>query len=447
MNIKTLLRLFSDKGCNKIYVKELSPNDNSKNQVYLGGSFDVLNILPIKEIITDSDGNWKRDRYKTRLDFYWINNEGILNQAPNAQLILYPKYPEVRFSGFLQGSKNAPSELMANRIAKRLLFLGVSGSAQIIGYVVGPESTLAKEFHSLTAAEEVGVFKALTVIGSKIEYDSKHKLLIELKRINELGWINSKRLDRERNILPCNSSNCGGYTLESELGITPNGYSEPDYLGWEVKQFGVKNFSKFKSTVITLMTPEPTHGFYVDKGVEYFIREYGYADKMGREHRMNFGGIHKYGIIEKTTGLKLIVDGYNAEDGKIDNLDGYVGLIDKKENIAASWSFPSLLKHWNTKHANACYIPSMNKKNEDEIYKKQYRYGSHVMLGNQTDFSFFLKQVSLGNIYYDPGIKLEFAIEGVRTQNIKRRSQFRIKANNLTNLYRQNEIIDLQKIV
>jgi len=28
-------------------------------------------------------------------------------------------------------------------------------------------------------------------------------------------------------------SNRGGYTLEAELGITPNGYSEPDFMGWE----------------------------------------------------------------------------------------------------------------------------------------------------------------------------------------------------------------------
>jgi hypothetical protein len=31
------------------------------------------------------------------------------------------------------------------------------------------------------------------------------------------------------------SSNCGGYTLEAELGATPNGYSEPDFMGWEIK--------------------------------------------------------------------------------------------------------------------------------------------------------------------------------------------------------------------
>ncbi|MEO0062747.1 MAG: hypothetical protein RLZZ08_1307, partial [Pseudomonadota bacterium] len=32
------------------------------------------------------------------------------------------------------------------------------------------------------------------------------------------------------------------YTLEAELGITPNGIAEPDFQGWEVKQYGVRDF-------------------------------------------------------------------------------------------------------------------------------------------------------------------------------------------------------------
>ena len=53
-----------------------------------------------------------------------------------------------------------------------------------------------------------------------------------------------------------------------------------------------------------------------------------------------------------------------------------------------------------------------------------------------------LKQISNGNLYYDPGIKLELAIEDKRKQNIKRRSQFRIKSY-LSTLYKSNEIINL----
>lgn len=51
--------------------------------------------------------------------------------------------------------------------------------------------------------------------------NNKADLINELLRIHQLGWIKSKRLDRFGNILDCEAPNCGGYTLEAELGITP----------------------------------------------------------------------------------------------------------------------------------------------------------------------------------------------------------------------------------
>lgn len=436
----------ADNGCRKVYAKRLSPNDNSKNQVYLGGSFDVLNILPIKEIFSDNEGDWKRTRFKTKLDFKWIDEEGKLILAPEAQLILYPKYPEVRFSGFLKGTKNAPSELMNSRIDRRLLFFGISDSGQIIGFVTEPESELYNEFHSLSDLPEIGVFKEITLQGVELRIDSKTELLNELRRIHKLGWIKSKRLDKSGKILACEATNCGGYTLEAELGIIPNGNSDPDYLGWEIKQFSVKNFQKYNSSIITLMTPEPTNGFYVQEGIESFIRKYGYKDKRGREERLNFGGLHKYEMTTASTNLKLVIEGYDILSQKITNTDGFVGLIDKDENIASSWSFSSLMAHWNKKHAKACYVPSKTKKEQNAFFNgKQYLYGETILLGMRTDFSFLLKEMSSGNIYYDPGIKLELEIPGKRKQNIKRRSQFRIKSGNVGNLYKNYEILDLNK--
>ena len=445
MILKTLFKIYSDHNCSKVYVKKLSPNDNSRNQVYFGGSFDVLNILPIKEIITDNDGDWNSTRYKTKLDFFWVSEEGILTKAPEAQLILYPKYPEVRFSGFLRKSKGGPSELMTSRIDQRLLFLGVSNDGKIVAYVTSPDSQLSNEFNQLENLVDVGIFKEIILEEGVIQLNSRSQLLDELTRIHNLGWIDSKRLDKNRNILSCTSSNCGGYTLEAELGITPNGYSEPDYLGWEIKQFSVKNFNKLNSSTVTLMTPEPTHGLYIELGIEAFIRNYGYNDKRGRLSRMNFGGIHKFDQTQPSTNLKLIIEGFDSMTQMITNPNGFIGLLDPKENVADSWSFITLLKHWNRKHANACYVPSLNRKNA-QLYpfsKQQYFYGNNIILGSATDFSLFLSQIANGNIYYDPGIKLELAIEGSRKQNIKRRSQFRIKSGNLTNLYKKNEVINI----
>lgn len=433
MNLKNLIKLYADNGCSKIYIKTLSPNDNSKNQVYLGSSFEILNILPIKDVIPDDSGDWSKTRFKTKLDFHWLSDEGSIYNAQHAQLILYPKYPEVRFSSFLKSCKNSPSYLMTRRLENRLLLMGIENTGKIIGYVIDPESSLANELNALKDLETQGVFRVMQI---KYLQDTKVLLLKQLKRIHELGWIPSKRLGSKREILPCNSPNCGGYTLEAELGITPNGYSEPDYLGWEVKQFGVKDFAKYNSSIITLMTPEPTGGYYVDSGVNDFIQKFGYKDKLGRKDRMNFGGIHKVGMKHKTTGLTLVLVGFDTESGKIRNSSGAITLLGKDDVVAAEWSFASLLKHWNRKHNKASYVPSLvNKKPE-----RQYFFGNNIILGMGTDFTFFLKQMALGNIYYDPGLKLE----NISTKpKSKRRSQFRIKSLYLPKLYNKNEVVNI----
>jgi hypothetical protein len=434
MTLEHLFKAFSDKGCSKIFIKSLSPNDNSKNQVYLAGSFDILNVFPIKEIIADSSGDWKRDRFKASLNFSWITSDGGLSPAPNSQLILYPKYPEIRFSGFLQKSEKPPSDLMTIRLSGRLLFMAVTDYGEIIGYVAHPESSLAAEFSTLKGLGEYGVFKVYEIQSEK---SAKESLLNQLKRIHNLGWIESKRLDKDGSILSCLAPNCGGYTLEAEFGITPNSFSEPDYLGWELKQFGVSNFLRTQSAIITLMTPEPTGGFYKEQGVIEFLRKYGYPDKNGIEDRINFGGIHRVGSLHPSTKLQMELIGFDSSVGKIRNSDGRIALIDEAGIEVATWSFTSLLKHWNRKHNQACYIPSISQTKPD----RKYSYGNNIILGTGTDFTLLLKQLALGNIYYDPGIKLENATIG--TPKTKRRSQFRIKSGNLGNLYRMNELVDL----
>lgn len=436
MDLSKLIELFANNGCKKIYAKTLAANDNSKNQVYLGGSFDILNIFPFTKVFADDTGDWVRSRFKTSLDFYWINMHGELDHAPKAQLILYPKYPEVRFSGFLQGCTSPPSDLMASRIERRVLFFGIDVSGRIISHVVSPDSQIEKEFSQTDWDEEHGVFKVIPVKVEFSQVDSRAKLIEELTKIHELGWINSKRLDGKGDVLPCRYSNCGGYTLEAELGVTPNGYSEPDYLGWEIKQFAVKDFNKYKASVITLMTPEPTGGIYKERGVEFFIREYGYKDKLGRPDRINFGGVHRCGVKHDRTKITLELPGFDIESGKIKNTLGCIALIDDHGNEAASWSFTSLLEHWRRKHAQASYVPSLTRKKPEQ----QYYFGNNIILGTGTRFDLFLQQMCLGNIYYDPGIKME----NVSTKpKIKRRSQFRIRSKYLSKLYEKNEVLNL----
>ncbi|MCX6317574.1 MAG: MvaI/BcnI family restriction endonuclease [Bacteroidetes bacterium] len=439
MNLKNLIKLFSDLGCSKIYVKELQKNNNSKQQIYIAsGDTQVLNLFPAKNFLAIESGVRKTISFHSLLDFSWLDQEGNSYPAPHSKFILYPDYPEVRFSGFLAGCKKAPSEILNNKVQGRFLFFGISDNGAVYGYAVNPEDEISQEFKHMQGLEKQGVLFTITIVGNKVIKDPKTVLLDELKRIRNKGWIDSKRLNKAGEIQDCNAPQCGGYTLEAELGIIPNGFAEPDYLGWEIKQFGVTNFERLNSSVLTLMTPEPDGGLYVSKGVRPFVHTYGYPDRQ-IDNRKNFGGIYKSGILNTKTNLRLIVDGFDIDSQKIVNAAGGIYLLDSKENNAASWSFASILGHWNKKHAKASYVPC---KTEKEPVRK-YLFGNNVILGEGTDFNLFLSQLCSGNIYYDPAVKV-FYEDG--KERDKRRSQFRIRSKDLIKLYHKSSVIDLDNL-
>src|SRR5437763_1499213 len=104
LSLDTLKEMMMAAGVTRLHLKMMSPNDNSKNQIYLGGDFSALNVIPYQSIYTDrSTEGSKRERYKAAVSFYWLGANGSPHKAPNTQLVLYPKYPEVRLSGFLRG--------------------------------------------------------------------------------------------------------------------------------------------------------------------------------------------------------------------------------------------------------------------------------------------------------------------------------------------------------
>ncbi|TXH02460.1 MAG: hypothetical protein E6R09_04645 [Rhodocyclaceae bacterium] len=436
-SLSNLLELMRNHGADRIYAKKLAPNDNSKNQIYLGGGFGALNIIPHGEIYTDTRqlAGSKQDRPKAPVSFYWVDETGR-HLAPNVQLILYPDYPEVRMSGFLQGCKAAPSHLLTVRDEGRVLFFGVTTQGDVLGYASGPDSPITEELNA-GDWQTVGVFIELpTDPNSKVS--PKDILLAELRRIYGLHWIASQKLAKDGRKLPYAARNGGGYTLEAELGITPNGYSEPDFMGWEVKQYAVNNFTGFlPKGPVTLMTPEPNGGIYKDEGPAEFLRRFGYPDKSGKPDRFNFGGIYTcQKSYHADTGLRVMLNGYDASTGKIVDLDGGIALVNAADEVAARWSFKGMMEHWNRKHAQAAYVLSIF-----QTPPPEYAYGPRILLCEQTDFLLFLKGFSSGVVYYDPGIKIEKASSA--RPEIKRRSQFRVKHNQLTQMYHRHEIIDL----
>jgi hypothetical protein len=436
--VQVLASCMAQHGATRLYAKELAPNDNTKNQIYLGPSFEVLQLIPFGEIIASTIAPEKVLQASVNLG--WIDETGESAPASRTKFILYPQYPEVRLSGFVMGCRHAPSEWLNNekkgRAEGRVLFLGISPNGKVLAYLGTPTSPLAASYHSIKAAFHLaGVLVDISglLLRQKAK-DQDGELISRLRAIHQKGWIEAKRLVKGGEVVECNGTNCGGLTLEAELGVEENGAAEPDFLGWEIKQHKTNNYLRHGTGPITLLTPEPDGGSYID-GVEEFVERYGAHTE--RENISYFQGIHYAGTEHPDTGMRLEVVGFDNHSGKITDANGCVVLLSPKEEVAASWSFRKILTHWCRKHNKAAYIPS---EVDRESGRPMYRYGKDIKLCRSTDPTLLLKGISSGSVYYDPGIKLDRA-----TGKTHRRSQFRVKFNQVGMLYRHSEEIDTTK--
>lgn len=392
--------------------------------------------MPFGDVTIDRNiKDAKRDRFKADVQFYWVSTEGKLHEAPHAQLIFYPKYPEVRLSGLSKGAAFAPTHLLPTRHEGRILFLGLTGDGRMLGHAIGADNPIADVLRGISIDVPETVFEELTLSDAD---DDRTRLFTELRRVVSMGWIRGQRLDGNGKLKFYKAQNGGGYTLEAMLGITPNGYNEPDLYGWEIKQHAVTSLDQpLSGGAITLMTPEPTGGVYREPGFEQFMQTYGYPDVKGRPGRINFGGIHRFGSRTSRTGLVLELRGFDLDRGRIEDVNGGILLTDRMGEIAAMWDFGKLIEKWKRKHSKAVYIPSISRDSE----YREYRYGQVVETGEGTDFALFLRAVGSGAIYYDPGIKMITDERG--KIEYKKRSQFRIRPRGLHVLYDDFREVDI----
>jgi hypothetical protein len=433
MSLETILSQFSSNNVNEIYIKFLSANDNSKNQIYLAEEF--VQILPAKNTVLKVQYSKKKKAqeyiFHNQLSFFWLMDKGPVS-APKTKIIFYPQYPEVRFSGFLAGSKDAPSDLVGKRTSvERVLFLGSDPDGKSFGAVKKLTAPLKKEILSActiwrtpkNGTDAKFFYKEL------FNNDPVATISNAIRKIHKRGWLESCRL-KDGVMIPYKARNGGGYTLEAHLGISPNGRSEPDFQGWEVKQHA------HNKSVITLMTPDPDKGFAFLKGTKEFVLKYGYPDKKGNPNRKNFGGVYKNGAVpHKKTGLKLIVNGYS--NGVITDAKGSICLIDKRNEKVAEWSFEKIMVHWTRKHFKAVFVPSEKKEVSGNVF---YRYLRNISIGQNSKFIHFLNLIEKGLIYLDPALKYE--LTGSREET-KTRYQFRIKKKDLPKLYHLFQELDL----
>lgn len=431
--------LLARNGVRTFYLKALSRNHNSKNQIYLAPDLSELSLLPMGEITSNTGTSSKRAGggpiYHAPVEWLWVDPTG-LSLAPTAQLIYYPQYPEVRLSGLLMGSPNAPRDLLS--IEKRgyedgrLLVFGRNDRSQIIGMMLSAQAPAA---HTLSQLVDPRQHLITSPVDLAVDPDSESTLLDELARIHRLGWLESQQLRTDGTLQPCRGPRCGGHTLEANLGISMNGNAGPDFGDWEVKSHQVANFARPGIGRVTLFTPEPDAGVYWDNGVGWFAQHYGRINAAGT--RYDFTGAHTVSDLpHAATGLRLSIVGYDRESKTIAG-DGLIALSTAHGALVSGWSFSKLLQHWQRKHALAAYVPVVSSGHSPP----EFSFGNLVHLARHTRFELFLRALDDGLVVYDPGIKLEKQPDG--TWKPKARSQFRISFKSLDRLYEKFDEVDV----
>ena len=437
-------------GCTRLYVKELAANDDSKRQIYLTTDLSAFNMFPnrmeddppMPEGMAATQKPRSRERANRifgHLAMSWIGLDGARFEASLAKLIYYPQYPEVRLSGFLKGADNVPSiylkEKAGELFVNRLLFLGTTGADEVVAFLAVGHDSLRDDVRRAHGHDSEAVLNEIALFAPR---ESPRQVLVQrLATINRKGWIAGRRLSAG-GAVPYQAPNAVGYTLEAELGVTPNGDNVPDFMGWEVKAHTVAAFESTAAKVVTLFTPEPDLGVYSDESVTEFLRRWGYADLQGRPDRRNFGGIHRVGQVHERTGLCLRIRGYDRDPtGRVDP-EGDLALVAADGEIAAGWSFRKLLDRWQRKHNATVYVPAISRTVEGT---RQFCFGASVMLCEQTRFQFVLDAMYDGLLYLDPAVKAE----GWSTTApvIKRRNQFRMKMESVGSLYLHTEVVDV----
>jgi MvaI/BcnI restriction endonuclease family len=444
--LNSVLRQFRSLAVNRVLVKELAPNDNSKNQVYVGRGFESLNLIPVRKVSTKEPArsNEKRINFKAKLDWSWLIGQSHIT-APRAQLILYPAYPEVRISGFLEDCSvdSETAQLMGGRSSGRVLLLGIADGGKIYSYVGNRNSKMVEHWKELKqkqsdwklewrsstdwALREVPLsrgragFYRMEFVEGRLESGTIREVLERLQEIHRHGWHPASRLNASGTPVQSQGQNAGGTTLESLFGIASNAKKDPDYKGWELKNIDAA------SDRVTLITPEPKGGIYGEKGVAKFVQRFGYVDKKNKK-RMNFASPHYASKRNEKTKLTLGIEGYSHKKLRITNNDGGIVLRTTSGRVAAKWNFTDLMYDWNHKHAQVVFVPSSS----THLGGKQYVYLQSVTVAEQSDFLKFLRALSQRWVYFDPGTNVLFI--GRRTR-VHPRSQFRAKSDDLHKLY------------
>lgn len=435
--------LFSEVHVKTLYVKFLSKKqDNDKNQIYLGKGLDgIINLFPSSLSLRSASTSSQKSKSKTgkfkieaKLNFNWIQSEGVVSHAPNTRIIDYFQYPEVRLSSFLRGCHNPPDALRRTKqqlYGQRILILGANNQGETFGLILTEfTDEIVQNFPKLVLFNKNKILH-VHVIGSKLGVCPQSLLLNELKEITG-KWHPSITLKPKQVIsTPFKGNQGAGFTLEALLNVPRNSLKEPDKYGYEIKTFK-------RNGKISLMTPTADTGEESRLSFRDFMGTYGWLGKKG-DGRIVFNGIHKYRKICKTSKCVLCIKGYDDNTNSfVDDTEEIIVCLNHESNdiMIAGWSFNKLLEGWNKKHSSACYVEYTKKRyvGLDNQHDWEYFYTGNVFMSEGTTIFNYLRAIILEIVYYDAGH--EISADG----SLHQRPQWRISVtknfmNTLKSLY------------
>ena len=342
-DIQQVHDLLTQAGAESIWVKRLVPNNNSKQQIFLANDPSDLSFLPLGvPSYTPAKSQKKKAGapvIQIPVPWHWVTPNGEFD-APNAKMCYYPQYPEVRFSGFLQGCKEAPSELLSEskrgHELNRCLFFGpVRGESgeisHVAGLVVGAPSTASHYVLDMDTFEEGHI--------CPVKYNTEHTVgeisTLEEALVKIIGkkitpW---RMLNDGQQVRPYIAPNAPGLTLEAELGVGENAIPGPDFDVWELKAIKQPSLERLSNHRVTLFTPQPDLGWTTRHSQAEFVLRYGHVsgtDESGEPNEYYFtsGDINRFGGDKDGAKLNLKLEGFT--DAKHFDPNGMIASMTRK---------------------------------------------------------------------------------------------------------------------
>ena len=421
----TLVEAFKDLGCEKVFTKLLSPNqDNEKNQIYLGTEDWLLAVFP-GELTYSSKSESKVKRHSApgvgklvlNLEFSWLWADGSTNHAPHGKIIYYFQYPEIRFSGFLRGAVRSPRALRRDEqdaYGRRVLVLGIRGD-KVLGVVVTDSdgTGLVDELNQLNPVPGQSLIKVLPL--PRTSTSTNLPLLLKELEVLAGAWQPAQFFGKHDSAPKLRQAQQGsGWTLEALLGIRNNNVSGPDKHGYEIKALSPRG-------PLSLITTEPDLGLRHELGLTEYLNRFGWpGTKNDGSHRFN--GEHNTKRPYKRSGAIVIIDHW---DPKLNAPDGTgtpeVKLVEQRsDEVIAGWTLDLLKKKWGNKHEGCVYVEYTRQPTKGGL-PTHYRFGDLVYCGLGTSVNHLLRALSSSTVYFDPGDRV------LSDGSVKGRWQWRIK--------------------